>query len=68
MFPHPPAQNTAHSRRTATATIKSGRGQLAGFYVSNTNAGTLVLWDNTSAAGTQISGTITPSIVTFIYC
>jgi hypothetical protein len=46
---------------TSTATIKPIGGQLLGFYVNSTNAGTLVLRDGGSG-GTQISGTITPAI------
>ena len=37
-------------------------GTLLGFYVNSTNAGTLVVYDGTTAAGTVLSGTITPAI------
>ena len=43
---------------TGTATIKAVSGQLLGFYVNSTTAGTIVLSDGATA----ISGTITPAI------
>lgn len=46
---------------TVTAAIKAVSGQLLGFYVNSTNAGTLVLRDGGSG-GTAVSGTITPAI------
>lgn len=46
---------------TATATISAGGGALKGFYVNSTTAGTIVLYDATSATN-AISGTITPAI------
>lgn len=50
-------------RFTATGVISANPARMAGFYVANTSSGTLVLWDNAAAAsGTQIAGTITPSI------
>lgn len=51
-----------YARLTASGGVKTGGGQIIGFYVSNTTAGTLTLWDNTAASGTQISGLITPAI------
>jgi hypothetical protein len=45
----------------ATAVVKPISGQLLGFYVNSTNAGTLVLRDG-GASGTVVSGTITPAI------
>ena len=42
--------------------IKSGPGLLTGFYVNNTVAGTLDLYDSTAATtGSELSGTITPA-------
>lgn len=46
---------------TSTASVFGGKCVLLGFYVNSTNAGTLVLRDG-GAAGTAISGTITPAI------
>lgn len=46
---------------TATGTVKGKGGQLRGFYVNSTNAGTLVLRDG-GAAGVAITGTITPAV------
>ena len=48
-------------RVTASGTVITGPCRIAGFYVSSTSSGTLVLYDNTAASGTQISGTITPA-------
>lgn len=52
----------SYGRLTATGAVCASRGRLNGFYVSNTTAGTLVLFDNASAASPQITGTITPTI------
>lgn len=60
MFPTP-GSRANYSRRTATATIKSGRGKLAGFYVASTTAGTIVFHDATAATN-QFTGTITPAV------
>lgn len=51
-----------YENKTASALIKTGQGTLVGMYVNSTNAGTIKLWDNTSAAGTVINNTITPAI------
>jgi hypothetical protein len=51
-----------HHRLTATGTVKTRGGALLGFYVNSTTAGTLTLYDQTSAAAPQISGVITPAI------
>lgn len=52
----------SYGRVTATGQVCATPGRLAGFYVANTSAGTLTLYDNTSAAAPQISGLITPAI------
>jgi hypothetical protein len=54
-------QGGFYQRLTASGVVKAAPGQLIGFYVANTNGGTVTLWDNTSAAGAQISGIITPA-------
>ncbi len=51
-----------HLRLTSTGQVKTGGGAILGFYVNSTTTGTLTLYDNTSAAAPQISGTITPAI------
>jgi hypothetical protein len=51
----------SYKRLTASGLVLTGAYRLIGFHVANTSAGTLVLWDNTAASGTQISGTITPA-------
>lgn len=48
------------TRLTATATLKTTRGKLVGFFVSSTTAGTIVLHDATAATN-QFTGTITPA-------
>lgn len=54
-------ENT-YKNMTATGAVKTGFGRLVGMYVNSTSAGTVKLWDNTSAAGTVINNTITPAI------
>jgi len=50
----------AYTNISASALIKSGAGQLAGFVVNSCGAGaTLKLWDNTSAATTVLLNTMT---------
>lgn len=55
-------QGGFYARLTASGVVKAAPGQLIGFYVASTNAGTVTLWDNTSASGPQISGVITPPV------
>jgi len=52
----------SYGRITATGQVCASRGRLAGFYVASTTSGTITLYDNTSAASPQISGTITPAV------
>ncbi len=47
---------------TASALVKTGDGVLKGMYVNSTTAGTIKLWDQTSAAIPVINNTITPAI------
>ena len=49
---------------TATGTVSKAGGNLLGFYVNSTTAGTLVLRVGAAglSTGTAISGTITPAI------
>ena len=54
----PVAEVGSYKRLTATDSVCAGPCQLLGFYVSSTNAGTLVLTDGSTA----MSGTITPAI------
>lgn len=51
----------SYGRMTASGIVCGSRGRLAGFYVASTSSGTITLYDNTSAAAPQISGTITPA-------
>ena len=46
---------------TSTGVVSAGAGQLIGFYVNSTTAGTVVLRDG-GASGTVMSGTITPAV------
>lgn len=46
---------------TGTGTVYSSPCRIVGFYVNSTTAGTLILYDATSAAN-AISGTITPAV------
>jgi len=49
---------------TGSNAVSTISGELVGFYVNSTNAGTLVLKDSNGGtdAGTALSGTITPAI------
>lgn len=47
---------------TDDGVVSECAGNLLGFYVNSTNAGTVVIYDGTDANGTAISGTITPAI------
>lgn len=42
--------------------IKQGPGQMMGFYVNSTSSGTIIIYDNTTAADPKICNTITPAI------
>lgn len=49
--------------KTTTANIKPIPGQLIGFHVNSTSAGTIILYDDAATGTTApISGTITPAI------
>lgn len=48
-----------YTNLTASALVKTGYGVIAGFIVNSHTAGTLKLWDNTSAATTVIIDTYT---------
>lgn len=48
-----------YTNLTASALVKTGFGQVAGFVVNSHTSGTLKLWDNTSAATTVIMNTFT---------
>jgi hypothetical protein len=46
----------------ATGQVSATPGAIIGFYVNNTTAGTLQLYDDPSAAANAITGLITPAI------
>lgn len=48
-------------RLTASGQVLAVPGQLLGFYIANTTAGTLILGDSLTASN-PVSGTITPAI------
>ena len=48
--------------RTTTGSVSLVPGTLIGFYINSTNAGTLVIGNGSGAAGTAVTGTITPAI------
>ena len=48
--------------RTTTGSVSLVPGTLLGFYVNSTTSGTIVIGNGSGAAGTAISGTITPAI------
>ena len=58
---HPIAECGFPKNLTESGAFSTGPCQLLGFYVNNTNAGTLVIKDG-GTGGTALSGTITPAI------
>ena len=48
--------------RTDTGSVSLVPGTLLGFYVNSTTGGTIVIGNGSGAAGTALSGTITPAI------
>ena len=48
--------------RTDTGSVSLAPGTLLGFYVNSTTAATVVIGNGSNAAGTALSGTITPAI------
>jgi len=51
---------------TATTTVLTGPGRLLGIFVASASATpTIKIWDSTSAAGTVVVNTFTPSAGTF---
>lgn len=57
----PVANVGSYKNLAASGAISTGPCQLLGFYVNNTNAGTLIIKDG-GTGGTALSGTITPAI------
>jgi hypothetical protein len=47
---------------TTTASILAGPGQMTGFYVNSTTAGTLIIYNSPTSALNAVSGTITPTV------
>lgn len=50
------------TQATSGGAVSLVPGNLLGFYVNSTTAGTVVIRDGITSAGTAISGTITPAI------
>lgn len=48
--------------RSSSGSVSLVPGNLLGFYVNSTSAGTIVIGNGSGAAGTALSGTITPAI------
>jgi hypothetical protein len=58
-------QENTFINKTGSGIIINGAGVLTGMYVNSTNAGTVKIWNNTSATGSGtyiIFNTITPAI------
>jgi len=53
------SNNATYTNISASALIKTGAGVVSGFVVNSHSSGTLKLWDNTSAATTVLTNTIT---------
>jgi hypothetical protein len=58
--------NATNITSATTTTLKSGKGNLKAIVVGTTAAGTVTIYDNTSAAGTKI-GTLKASIAEGTY-
>lgn len=54
--------NNNYKNLTASAQLKAGYGEIVGFYVNSTTAGTIKIWDSLTATGTVINNTITPAV------
>ena len=58
-----PSTNVTGGKRytnlSASALVKTGEGDIIGIWVASTSAGTVKLWDNTSAATTILVNTST---------
>ena len=54
-------QGGAPVNLTASGAISKAPGTMIGFYVNSTASGTIVLRNGSTASGTAITGTITPS-------
>lgn len=50
------------ARVTATGIVLAFPAQIIGFYVNSTSAGTIVMSDSPSGAGSPVGGTITPAV------
>lgn len=51
-----------YTNKTTSGIISKVSGSLLGFYVNNTNLGTIVLRNGILSSSTAITGTITPAI------
>lgn len=55
-------QTGTFANKTASANIKASQGNLLGFFVNSTSAGTVAFYDDPSTGtATPITGTITPA-------
>lgn len=61
VLPTPVTGGRSYLNVTASALAKTGDGELVGYFVASTSAGTVKLWDNTSAATTVLVNTFSPS-------
>lgn len=52
----------SYTNLSASALVRTGAGQIAGYYVASTSSGTVKFWDNTSAATTVLVNTATPAV------
>lgn len=62
------AEGNSYTQITASTLIRTGATTLKGFFVSSTTAGTIKIWDNTSAATTVAIETITPTVLGWYSC
>lgn len=56
--------NCKYLNGTTSQLVKTGAGTIYGILINSNTSGTFKLWDNTSAAGTVIVNTFTPTTAT----
>jgi hypothetical protein len=62
---NPVVESAGYTNMSASALVRTGAGQLLGIFVASSSAGTVKLWDNTSAATTVIVNTFSATAATF---
>ena len=56
---NPVVESASYKNLSASGLVRTGPGQLLGIFVASSSAGTIKVWDNTSAATTVLVNTFT---------